>query len=283
MSTESESSDTENNSETDTMSQDEIAARVGDIGERLDLQQGETMAAFQQFRDELAGIAESLQQLYRAQEELAAQAEAQAEAQAVADAKATEEAALAIATPVAPVAIPIETQTEPVVEAMAPVVQQPVPTQAPAVVLGDSQLEPIIFGESLAAIPSLAGDRGQVLAGMMSGDEDAMTLAGNLLIFRAANSEQMPQLIKGLGEAYYQWRPSSGIDDDFRAAIIQYVHQTCEANGVTHRIELVQSGDRFESKRHTSKQRGVEVVDVHGWVVVRENGSPYTKATVTVQ
>jgi len=46
---------------------------------------------------------------------------------------------------------------------------------------------------------------------------------------------------------------------------------------------LVHPGQRFDAARHNAASRGVEIVAVHGWVVLREGGKVYTKATVAVR
>jgi hypothetical protein len=93
----------------------------------------------------------------------------------------------------------------------------------------------------------------------------------------------MPQVVKDVGEAWYRWRPDrSGGPDPFRDAIIDFLHRRMDAVGLTHRVALVHVGDRFDSKRHNTQGRGVEVSEVWGWLVLRDNGSVYTKASVAV-
>jgi hypothetical protein len=140
----------------------------------------------------------------------------------------------------------------------------------------------IVFGESLAADMAFAADRANLLRGLEEQDAAAVGLIGQLMIFNAAPAERMPQLLKDVGEAYYTWRPHTG-RDDFRDALIAVLGERCEAAGVGNTIELVRPGDRFDAMRHNSKQRGVEIVDVFGWVVLRDNGKVYTKASVAVK
>ncbi|MEK6237799.1 MAG: hypothetical protein N2C14_24070, partial [Planctomycetales bacterium] len=68
-----------------------------------------------------------------------------------------------------------------------------------------------------------------------------------------------------------------------RDAMIDWALTFCREGGAKHVIELVQPGDRYDSKRHTAKDRGVEVVEVLGWVVLRDNGKVYTKANVVLK
>lgn len=142
--------------------------------------------------------------------------------------------------------------------------------------------ERAILGDELAAEPLLAAERAELVDALLSGDETAAALVGWLLIFAAAPSDRVPQLLRDVGEAYYAWRPHTG-GDSFRDALIEYIRARCEAAGVGNKIELVQPGDRFDQSRHISKQRGIEVEDVHGWVVLRDNGKVYTKASVTTK
>jgi len=262
---------------------EELAKRLSQLSEKIDERQSSVVESFNELRDELTVLTANLEELHKAQEEQAAQLQRAAE-----EAEAAQEAAVQEEPPAEPPPqeIPVATAAPPI-ETATPVAVQAVPAQQPPqqVIVGDSKLEQIIFGENFSSIPFLAADRKELIAGLLGGDETAMALAGQLLIFRAADAETMPQLLKGLGEAYYDWRPQTArqADDPMRDAMIEDLHRACEAVGVNHKITLARPGDRFENKRHNTKQRGVEVADVHGWIVLRENGSVYTKANVTVQ
>ncbi len=118
-----------------------------------------------------------------------------------------------------------------------------------------------------------------LLQALRHGDEDALGLAGEILIVRSATMDRLPTLLKDVGEAWYRWPAGS---DELRDALIAWLHARLDAVGLGNRIELVRVGDRYDSKRHNAKARGVEVTGVHGWVVLRDNGNVYTKATVTV-
>jgi hypothetical protein len=164
-----------------------------------------------------------------------------------------------------------------------PMPARAVPAAAPASPAANNYAwERAILGDELAAEPMLAAERAELVDALLSGDETAAALVGWLLIFAAAPSDRVPQLLRDVGEAYYAWRPHTG-GDSFRNALIEYIRGRCEAAGVGNKIELVQPGDRFDQSRHISKQRGIEVEDVHGWVVLRDNGKVYTKASVTTK
>ena len=52
---------------------------------------------------------------------------------------------------------------------------------------------------------------------------------------------------------------------------------------MSNTIELVHPGQRFDSMRHNAAERGVEITQVFGWIVLRDNGKVYTKASVAVK
>ena len=145
-------------------------------------------------------------------------------------------------------------------------------------------MEQVMFGPELAANQSLFGDRSALLQGLYTGDAAALTLLGHLLIFRGATPDRMSGLLKDIGEAFFRWRPGAGIGPDaFRDELTGWLQRKCEEADVPNTLELVHPGDRYDSKRHHSKERGVEVDQVRGWVVLRDNGKVYTKASVTLK
>ena len=101
-----------------------------------------------------------------------------------------------------------------------------------------------------------------------------------LMTFRSSTAERMAKMLKDIGEAYYRWHPTG--NDASRDALIQWMHALLEQVGLGNRIAIVQSGDRYDMQRHNSKEKGVEVVDVYGWAVLRDNGKVYSKASVSV-
>ena len=159
---------------------------------------------------------------------------------------------------------------------------QPVRDVRPAPTPSGGELEAIVFGQDLAYYDSLLPQRQGLLAAVRQGDEDAMGLIGQLLIVRSATMDRLPTLLKDVGEAWYRWRGESNADDPLRDALIAWLHTRLESVGLGNRIELVRVGDRYDSKRHNAKARGIEITGVQGWVVLRDNGNVYTKANVTV-
>lgn len=161
-----------------------------------------------------------------------------------------------------------------------------IPPHEPAALTHDfhsTDWGPVVLGPQLAGNPALAAGCQALVAGLMQGDARAMKMAGQLLLFRSAPAERYPQLLKDLGEAYYGWRAAGSDDGRFETALVAWLSETCEAGGVANSIERVQPGDRFDPSRHQAPQPGVEVAEVHGWVVLRDNGKVYTRAAVTAR
>jgi len=143
-----------------------------------------------------------------------------------------------------------------------------------------------IFGSDLAGNASLDFHRQQLLSGALEGNSEAAAFVGQLLVFRSAPTEKLPTLVKDLGEAYYRWqpkrRPGAG-NNPMEQALVAWITETLQDAGIPNTIEVVHPGERFDSTRHTATSRGVEITEVRGWVVLRDNGRVYTKALVNVK
>jgi len=141
-----------------------------------------------------------------------------------------------------------------------------------------------ILGSELADNPNLAIARRQLLDGMFAGEKAACSLVGQLIVFRSAAAEKMSPLLKEIGEAYYRWQPKAQAGTDpMEEALAAWLKRACDEAGIGNTIELVHPGERFDSTRHSAAQRGVEITQVLGWIVLRDNGRVYTKANVTVR
>ncbi|MHC4407234.1 MAG: hypothetical protein ACYTG0_47095 [Planctomycetota bacterium] len=141
-----------------------------------------------------------------------------------------------------------------------------------------------ILGPDLTQDPALAFARQQLIAGAFQGDPGAQAFAGQLLVFHSAPPERLPQLLKEIGEAFYRWQPKTAPGTGaFEDALVEWLRRRCEEVGIYNTIALVDPGERFDSARHTAASRGVEITDVQGWIVLRDNGKVYTKATVSVR
>jgi hypothetical protein len=158
---------------------------------------------------------------------------------------------------------------------------QPPPEAAYAAPSGDWQQA--VLGRDLAETPGLDRQRQRLLAGFLQGDAAAGALLGQLIVFRSSPAEKMPTLLKDIGEAYYRWSPRSGRADEMENALVAWLQRACGAAGMPNTIELVYPGQRFDSMRHNAAERGTEITQVFGWIVLRDNGKVYTKAAVAVK
>ena len=141
-----------------------------------------------------------------------------------------------------------------------------------------------LLGVDLAEQPGLDAYRPRLLEGVLQGDEGACALVGQLLTFRSAMTDKMPPLLKDLGEAYYRWQPKTRPGSDpMETAMVGWLRETMQEAGISNTIELVHPGERFDSARHNAATRGVEITEVRGWIVLRDNGKVYSKAAVAVQ
>ena len=203
----------------------------------------------------------------------------------VANLKGSAPAQPVAATPVAEAPKPApapQPEPQPAPQQHAPVIQ----TMVNKVTGGISrdQLMKIILGQELCANGSLSVYRDELLDGFLRGDRASAGLIGSMIEFQSSTPERMPRLLQDIGEAYYRWHPKRGQGaDQFERALAHYVCALCEANGIKNTIELVETGQRFDSGRHNSNSRGVEITEVKGWVVLRDNGKVYTRAAVEVQ
>ncbi len=157
-----------------------------------------------------------------------------------------------------------------------PVPEQPV-THVPQVV-SEGGWDQILLGNQLAPVA------GQLMADLSAGDASARELVGQLLIVRSVPAERIPKLLKEVGEAYYQWQPyQPNHDSPFLLSLVEWLTGICESSGLGNAIRLCRAGDRFDANRHIAKERGIEVTDVFGWIVLRDNGKVYSKASVSVK
>jgi len=167
-------------------------------------------------------------------------------------------------------------------ELLRPSEPEPEPASSGPASSGDWQR--IIFGPELAEHQELEFQRQQLLTGLMEGDPGACSLIGLLLVFRSALTEKMPPLLKEIGEAYYRWQPKSRPGAaKMEEVLAAWLQETVQDAGIANTIELVHPGERFDSARHAAVSRGVEVTEVHGWIVLRDNGRVYTKASVSAK
>lgn len=158
-------------------------------------------------------------------------------------------------------------------------------SQEPASLGDDANWQLAVLGAELTADPSIEHYRRHLLEGIINGDDGARTFAGQLLVFRSARTDALPKMLRLLGEAFYCWLPKSTQDPNpMEQALVQWVNDYCFNAGIGNTIEIVTPGERFDTQRHTPTNRtgGVEIQCARGWIVVREGGRVYIKATVDV-
>jgi hypothetical protein len=181
-----------------------------------------------------------------------------------------------------PLAAPVAVAAPPPVAPPAPVRAAPAPTGIPVTGgAGAGNWSQIVFGLESASNPAVAYLSGRLLSEVYAGDNDARGLVGQLMDFRSANSERKLRMLKDVGEAFYRWKPTG--DERLRDALIAWVHALLERESIPNRITMAQVGDRYDMQAHNAKERGVEVAEVYGWVVLRDNGKVYSKANVSVR
>lgn len=164
----------------------------------------------------------------------------------------------------------------------APAGGSPEAASAGAAVSGDWQ--EALLGGALAHNAALNADKNKLLKGVLSGDPGACSLVGSLLLFRSAAADKMPPLLKDIGEAFYRWQPrASNRPGELEKSLVAWLVRACDQAGMANTIELVNPGERFDSLRHNAPRPGVEVTQVLGWIVLRDNGRVYTKAAVAVK
>ncbi len=149
---------------------------------------------------------------------------------------------------------------------------------------GDQQWERCLLGDELCQNPELADVRRKLLDDVLSGVAEARALVGQVMLVQSVSAEQMPELMRSVGEAYYRWQPRTILGDEpLELVLASWLTERAQMLGLGNKIELVRTGTRFDASRHLASERGVEITAVHGWVVVRNTGKVYTRASVSVK
>ena len=145
----------------------------------------------------------------------------------------------------------------------------------------------VIFSPELRDDSQVAPQIEALCRRVLDRDPAASILAGQLLIFQHAPPERRPQLLKDIGEAFYRCCPTRDEGDDnnvFEQSLARWLERACNQAGFQNTIEFVRPGQRFDSTRHlTDGHGGVEIAQVHGWVVLRNRDKVYTKASVSAR
>jgi len=156
------------------------------------------------------------------------------------------------------------------------------PQRASVPVSRDAGWLPVMLGTELSNDPQLASAWRRLQQQVLAGDPAALLLLGQLLVFRFAESGRKPALLKEVGEAYYRYAPKAGEGHNpLEHSLARWLDRECEATGLPNSIELVHAGERFDAMRHAPVERGgVEIVQVLGWIVLRDAGRVFSKALV---
>jgi len=164
-------------------------------------------------------------------------------------------------------------------------IEEPTPFQTIAVPEGGNEAwERCLLGDELCQQPELADVRRMLLEDVLAGNGQARALVGQLMLVQSASAEQMPDLMKSVGEAYYRWRSrTAAAGEPLELALAQWLTKCAAALGLGNTVELVRPGTRFDATRHAAAERGVEITGVHGWVIVRNTGKVYARASVSVK
>lgn len=161
---------------------------------------------------------------------------------------------------------------------------EPSQDQSASTAGGIEQWARVLLSDELYEDHRLVNIWQKLVDGVLSRDAKAQMLVANLMLVQSASSSDILKLLKDVGETYYRWRPKrSAGEDPMEQALIEWLNKRITAVGLRNVLELVNPGDRFDPKRHISSERGVEIADVMGFVVLRDNGKVLTRASVSVK
>jgi hypothetical protein len=139
-----------------------------------------------------------------------------------------------------------------------------------------------LLGDALMHDSEIADYSRQLIAAACDNIQPALALLARLMLFRAASNEERPPLLREIGESYYRWACFFGVEPEaWRDALTLWLVQDCADTALAPTIELVHVGDRLDSTRHHTSSPGTAVIGVSGWIVLRANGTVYTKAHVS--
>jgi hypothetical protein len=151
----------------------------------------------------------------------------------------------------------------------------------PAVISQDDWLG-LMIGSTLASDERLGDALSWLRENVLAENPNALSLIGQLLVFRCAGADRKPSILKDVGEAYYRCFPKVSEENcPFEESLASWSQSLCSEAGLPNSIELVHPGERFDAARHAPVERGgVEVAEVFGWVVLRDSGRVFSKASV---
>ena len=157
------------------------------------------------------------------------------------------------------------------------------PASAGPAVGGDWQ-EALLGGE-LAHNPALNLDKNQLLNGVLSGDPGGLRPGGKPPAVPRRRGRQDAAAAEGHRRGLL-----SLAAQDLRTAPANWRRPSSSGScgPATRPAWPTPSswsipGERFDSLRHNASRPGVEITQVLGWIVLRDNGKVYTKASVAVK
>lgn len=100
---------------------------------------------------------------------------------------------------------------------------------------------------------------------------------------RWPTATQYQAAVQNLRHSMRAASPTAEPRDPLETSLARCLSRRAEELGLAHTIELVRLGDRYDPTRRNSPTRGMSVVGVHGWVVLRGPQRVYTKASVALE
>lgn len=144
----------------------------------------------------------------------------------------------------------------------------------------------MLFGRDLVQDSRTADGLTELARRLADEDPPAVGFVGELLCWRSATRERIPKLLGDVGDAYYACFPRTTDQvAPLEQALVDILAKKCIDQDVPNSIELVRLGERFSPSRHRLRagERGVEVTEICGWVVVGPDGQILNRAQVGVK
>ena len=102
------------------------------------------------------------------------------------------------------------------------------------------QWERCLLGDELCQNPELADVRRKLLDDVLLGVAEARALVGQVMLVQSVSAEQMPDLMKSVGEAYYRWQPQTILGDEPLELAL--------ASWLTERAQMLGLGSPYPSR-----------------------------------
>ncbi|MBS0205936.1 MAG: hypothetical protein JSS49_23800 [Planctomycetes bacterium] len=144
----------------------------------------------------------------------------------------------------------------------------------------------VLFGGDLIGDSRTTDGLVELTRRLADDDPKAIGLIGQLMTWRSAPRERIPKLLGDVGDSFYACFPrSSDQIPPLELALVETLAKKCIECDVPNTIELVRPGERFDPSRHRMRagDRGAEVTEIHGWIVVGPDGQILNRAQVGVK